>query len=185
MMSIEEEARRHTEQWLNRVVIGLNLCPFAATEVDAGRLRYRVTPCNSEAALLQALEEEIQHLRLHPEVATSLLIHPQVLQDFADYNQFLDRAEHLLERCDAIGELQIASFHPGYRFAGTGEDDPANYSNRSPYPMLHLLREEDVERAVDSHPDIDAIPGRNIARLTRLGRARLIRLLASCREERA
>lgn len=183
MTASEQAIRYHTEHWVQRVVIALNLCPFAGREVEAGRVRYRVTSSDTELLLLQALEAEIHHLQACPDVATSLLIHPQVLQDFDDYNQFLDLAEGLLDSCGAIGELQIASFHPDYRFAGTACDDAENYSNRSPYPMLHLLREADVEKAIAHHPEPDAIPGRNIAHLNRLGSAHLLRLLASCRSD--
>lgn len=181
MIVSEQTIRQHTACWVERVVIALNLCPFAGREVDAGRVRYCVTSCNTERLLLQALEAEIHHLRTCRDIATSLLIHPQVLQDFDDYNQFLDLAEGLLDSCGAIGELQIASFHPDYRFAGTAADDAENYSNRSPYPMLHLLREADVEKAIAHHPEPDAIPEHNIAHLNRLGSAHLVRLLASCR----
>ncbi|MFN2287018.1 MAG: DUF1415 domain-containing protein [Chromatocurvus sp.] len=176
----EQRVRNDTQRWLQGVVIALNLCPFAGREVSAGRVRYRVTDSDTEEGLLQVLEDEIHHLRDHSHTATTLLIHPGVLQDFDAYNQFLDLAESLLDRLGAIGELQIASFHPAYRFAGTGHQDPGNYSNRSPYPMLHLLREADVEKAIDSHPDVDAIPERNIACLERLGLQHLTRLLASC-----
>ncbi|MFN2287914.1 MAG: DUF1415 domain-containing protein [Chromatocurvus sp.] len=181
MTTSEHDIRRHTEHWVQRVVVALTLCPFAGREVDAGRVRYHVTSSDTELLLLQALEEEIGYLQAHSDTATSLLIHPQVLQDFDDYNQFLDLAEGLLHRRGAVGELQIASFHPDYRFAGTDYDDAENYSNRSPYPMLHLLREADVAAAIDHHPDPDAIPERNIAHLNRLGSQHLVRLLASCR----
>jgi len=177
----EHDIRRHTEHWVQRVVVALKLCPFAGREVDAGRVRYRVTSSDTELLLLQALEEEIGYLQANSHTATSLLIHPQVLQDFDDYNQFLNLAEGLLHTCGAVGELQIASFHPDYRFAGTDDDDAENYSNRSPYPMLHLLREADVTAAIDHHPDPDAIPERNIVHLNRLGSQHLVRLLASCR----
>lgn len=183
MIASEQAIRHHTECWVQRVVIALNLCPFAGREVDAGRVRYCVTSADSKLLLLQALEAEIHHLRSCRDIATSLLIHPQVLQDFDDYNQFLDLAEGLLDSCGAIGELQIASFHPDYRFAGTAADDAENYSNRSPYPMLHLLREADVENAIAHHPEPDAISGRNIAQLKRLGSEHLVRLLASCRTD--
>lgn len=179
----EQDIRRHTEHWVQRVVVALNLCPFASRELDAGRVRYRVTSSDTALLLLQALEEEIQCLLQSGDIATSLLIHPQVLQDFDDYNQFLDLAELLLETCGAVGELQIASFHPDYRFAGTDDDDAENYSNRSPYPMLHLLREADVETAIEQHPDPHAIPERNIAHLNRLGSRYLVRLLGDCRDD--
>lgn len=183
MTASEQDIRRHTEHWVRRVVVALNLCPFAGRELDAGRVRYRVTSSDTERLLLQALEEEIHHLQAGSNSATSLLIHPQVLQDFDDYNQFLDLAEGLLDSCGAVGELQIASFHPDYRFAGTDEGDAENCSNRSPYPMLHLLREADVEAAINHYPDPEAIPERNIAHLNRLGSQYLLRLLASCRAD--
>lgn len=182
MTPCEENIRNSTQRWLQRVVVALNLCPFARREVDAGRVRYRVTDCDTEERLLQVLEDEIQHLRDHSHIATTLLIHPRALQHFDDYNQFLDLAESLLDMLGAVGELQIASFHPEYRFAATSHHDPGNYSNRSPYPMLHLLREADVERAIENHPDVDAIPERNMACLERLGPEHLRRLLTSCHE---
>src|SRR5690606_37616422 len=121
--------------------------------------------------LLQDLEQALLELQRLPaeQRETTLLIHPRVLQDFHDYNDFLDQADALLELMDLQGELQIASFHPQYRFAGTQPDDIENYTNRSPYPMLHLLREASISRAVDSALDADAISERNIRTLQRLG----------------
>ena len=120
-----------------------------------------------------------------PEIETTLLIHPHALADFADYNDFLALADALLVQAEREGVYQVASFHPHYRFAGTGEDDAENYSNRSPYPMLHLLREASVGQAIDAHPDIDAVPSRNIARMNELGRTHMKALLAACLKEPA
>jgi hypothetical protein len=125
----------------------------------------------STAQLLRELEGELAHLReADPEVVdTTLIVHPHVLGDFADYNDFLDEADACIDRMGLRGEIQVASFHPDYRFAGEPAHDPAHCTNRSPYPMLHLLREASVERAVAAFPDPDAIVDRNIATMRRLG----------------
>jgi uncharacterized protein len=161
----------HTQQWLERAVIGLNLCPFAKAEHVHGRIRYAVTDAARNDELLIFLEQEIAYLLAQaPEkVETTLIIIPQMLADFLDYNDFLDEADAMLEHADPEAELQIASFHPRYQFAGTQEDDMENCTNRSPYPMLHLLREASVERAVENFPDAANIYERNIATLKQLG----------------
>ncbi|KPP99941.1 DUF1415 domain-containing protein [Marinobacter sp. HL-58] len=169
-----------TQQWLEEVVIGLNLCPFARKELVNNRVRFVVSPAESEEELLGDLQAEFLFLDEHPEVETTLLVHPGVLSEFDDYNEFLAAADGLLELLELDGVYQVASFHPDYRFAGTGDGDAENYTNRSPFPMLHLLREDSVARAVDSHPDPEAIPRRNIALMEELGademRQRLSRL---------
>jgi uncharacterized protein len=162
-----------TRQWLEEVVIGLNLCPFARKELVNNRVRFVVSSADSEEALLAVLQAELLHLDDHPETETTLLVHPDVLADFETYNDFLAVGDGLLELLELDGIFQIASFHPDYRFAGTGADDAENFTNRSPFPMLHLLREASVERAVESHPDPDAIPERNIALMQRLGTAKM------------
>jgi uncharacterized protein len=162
-----------TQRWLERAVIGLNLCPFAKAEHVHGRIRYRVSDANTTDALVQHLEEEITFLLAADpaKTETTLLIHPQILGDFLDYNDFLAQADAVLERADPDVQLQIASFHPDYQFAGTAPDAIDNYTNRSPYPMLHLLREDSVERAVAAFPDAAQIYERNIATLRQLGLA--------------
>ncbi|PPE73674.1 DUF1415 domain-containing protein [Solimonas fluminis] len=166
MNEIESAVR----QWLDRVVIGLNLCPFAARPVRAGQLRVFVSAATTELDLLTDLQLELARLDETPpeQLETTLVVAPQMLADFLDYNDFLDRADELLQSFEWDGTYQVASFHPQYQFAGTGPDDPENLSNRSPYPMLHLLREDSVEAAVDAHPDIDGIPEANIRRLREL-----------------
>ncbi len=162
-----------TQRWLERAVIGLNLCPFAKAEHVHGRIRYVVSDAKSDDQLLSLLEQEIAYL-ITTEPArteTTLLIHPYVLGDFLDYNDFLTQADEALERADPDAHVQIASFHPHYQFAGTARDDIDNYTNRSPYPMLHLLREDSVERAVAAFPDASQIYERNIATLRQLGLA--------------
>ena len=160
-----------TRLWLERAVIGLNLCPFAKAVVAKGQVRIVVSDATTERALLQQLGEEMALLRDTPAEAidTSLLVHPQVLRDFLDYNDFLDQADALLEAMELDGELQVASFHPDYRFADTEADDAENLTNRAPYPILHLLREDSVERAVAAYPEPDAIIERNIATMRELG----------------
>lgn len=166
--------------WLQRLVVDLNLCPFAKREWVKNRVRCVVSEAQTEDQLLAALQCELERLERDSSIETTLLIHPQVLQDFGDYNQFLDVADGLLTDRQLDGVYQIASFHPDYQFAGTVPDAAENYSNRSPYPLLHLLREDSLERAIASYPDVDGIPARNIARLNRLGTNALKALLDSC-----
>lgn len=160
-----------TRRWLETVVIGLNLCPFAAVPWRQGRIRFRVSEANSEQQLALDLAEELIALQAADpaDCETSLLIHPRVLGDFLDYNDFLDIADRLLEELELDGTLQIASFHPDYRFADSAPDDPANCTNRSPYPMLHLLREASIEAATARLPDPESIFERNIKTLQELG----------------
>ena len=169
-----DEVLSATRDWVERVVIGLDLCPFAKQPHAARQIRFVVSGATTEDALQDDLVEELRLLVASNTAAieTTLLIHPYVLQDFFAYNDFLDVAEAAVEALDLIGEIQVASFHPQYLFAELEADDPANYTNRSPYPMLHLLREASVERAVDSMPDTSEISRRNIERLRELGIAR-------------
>jgi uncharacterized protein len=164
---------KHTHQWLERAVIGLNLCPFAKAVHQKGQIRWVVSAARTRERLLRDLTHEMQHLHACDAAATdtTLLIHPHVLRPFARYNDFLDPADALLVELKLDGILQVASFHPQYRFAGLAADDMANFSNRSPYPMLHLLRESSVARAVQSVPDAARIFERNIQLLRKLGAA--------------
>jgi hypothetical protein len=160
-----------TREWLERAVIGLNLCPFAKAPHVRGQVRYVVSDATEPEALLADLLDELRRLAdAEPdEVETTLLIHPHVLGDFLDYNDFLDIADAAVSELDLDGELQVASFHPDYRFADTEPDDIANFSNRAPYPTLHLLRESSVDRAVAAFPEAERIYERNIDTLRRLG----------------
>ncbi len=169
-----------TRRWVERVVIGLNLCPFAKAVAVRGQVRYVLSGATTTDALLEDLGEALLHLRDTPAeiVDTTLLVHPGVLGDFLDYNDFLDTADALVESLALDGVLQVASFHPQYQFAGTAPGDIDNATNRSPWPTLHLLREDSVERAVAAFPDPDAIVSRNIDTLRRLGEAGLQRALA-------
>ena len=165
--AIEAGVRR----WLERAVIGLNLCPFAKAVYVKDQVRIVASDATTERALLEQLGEELALLRDTPAelIDTTLLVHPQVLGDFLDYNDFLGDADALVEAMALDGVLQVASFHPDYRFADSEADDPANLTNRAPYPILHLLREASVDRAVDAYPEPDAIIERNIATMRELG----------------
>jgi hypothetical protein len=175
-----EQAIRATRAWLERAVIGLNLCPFA--KAARPRLRYVCCPARDTATLADALRDELVLLRDTPaeQLETTLLIHPWVLGDFTDYNDFLDTAEAQLHALRLQGVLQIASFHPHYRFAGSGDDDIENATNRSPHPTLHLLREASIERAVAAFPDAASIYERNIHTLRTLGAQGWAALQAQC-----
>jgi hypothetical protein len=166
-----EQVIAATRTWIEKAVLGLALCPFAAAPYLGGRIRYCVSEHRTLNGLLENLLDELQALReADPlECETTLLIHPWVLNDFLDYNEFLGDCDDAIERFGFEGELQVASFHPAYQFAGSGADDIENYSNRSPYPMLHLLRESSVARAVASFDGIDDIGPKNIETLRRLG----------------
>jgi hypothetical protein len=158
---------------LERSVIGLNLCPFAEGVYRGGRLRIRVSESRSASGLLAELRSEMTGLhQADPlECETTLLVHPWVLADFIEYNEFLDVCEAAVIELGLEGELQIAGFHPRYQFAGTAPTDIENYTNRSPYPMLHLLREASVDRAVAAVPDTGEIYRRNIRTLREMGHA--------------
>jgi hypothetical protein len=164
-----------TRAWVERVVIGLKLCPFAPAPALKGLIRYATSEVETREALLEDLATELQHLVASPpeEVETTLLVHPQVLQDFHDFNDFLEIADEALRIWGLEGEIQIASFHPQYQFAGTDPDDIGNATNRSPYPMLHLLREQSIARAVDAFGDTRSISAANLETLEKLGPAGL------------
>jgi hypothetical protein len=168
----EKTVREDTQRWLQRAVIGLNLCPFAKSVEVNQRLRTVVSAAHTPEELLKDLARELLALnRADPEeTETTLLVHPWVLNDFLDFNDFLGAADALVEDLELDGVLQVASFHPDYQFEGTDADDVDNLSNRSPYPTLHLLREESIERAVETMPDTDAIYEANIDTLRRIGR---------------
>jgi len=164
-----------TCHWLERAVIGLNLCPFAKAVHVKQQIRYVVSDATSPEQLLAALIDELQTLAAADpqQIDTTLLIHPRALNDFLDYNDFLDVADAAVEQLGLTGQIQVASFHPDYQFAGSAPDDIENYTNRSPYPTLHLLREDSVARAVEAFPEAADIFERNILTLRALGHERL------------
>ena len=167
----KEDVIAATREWLEKEVIGLNLCPFAQAVHAAGQIRYFVSEAETTQALRADLIEELLHLKSvdAAQVDTTLLIHPGVLGDFLEFNDFLDVADDVVHQLSLGGEFQIASFHPRYQFEGTEPDDVTNRTNRSPYPTLHLLREASVERAIESYPDASEISERNIETMRRLG----------------
>ncbi len=168
-----------TRKWLEQIVIGLNLCPFAKAVYVKDQVRFVLSDATTPEALVEELAEELILLRDTPaeQIDTTLIVHPDVLTDFLEYNDFLDNADAAIEALDLQGILQVASFHPQYQFAGVAPDDVSNYTNRAPYPTLHLLREDSVERAVAAFPDPDVIVERNIDTLDKLGIEGWTRLL--------
>jgi hypothetical protein len=162
-----------TRSWVEHAVIGLNLCPFANSVFRKHQIAYRVSHAHEPESLLQDLTQAMHALMSTPAdtVDTLLLIHPWALTDFLDFNDFLGVAEALLEDSGLSGILQVASFHPQYQFAGVAADDVTNASNRSPFPVLHLLREDSLDTAIASVPDTDEIIERNLATLRRLGQS--------------
>ena len=170
-----------TTAWIENVVIGLNLCPFAKAIHVKQQLRYSVSFANNGEALLEEFKRELKKLvATRPDhIESTLLIHPNVLGDFQDYLHFLLLCDATLEELELDGIVQVASFHPNYQFAGTAPDDVTNYSNRSPFPTLHLLRESSVTRAVESLPDAAAIYESNIVTLKRIGESRMKAITAA------
>ncbi|MGF6710546.1 hypothetical protein QFZ41_001510 [Luteibacter sp. W1I16] len=166
-----DQAIEDTRRWLERAVIGLNLCPFAKAVHKKGQVRYVVSDATQPLQLHADLVRELELLRdTDPEVVdTTLLIHPHVLDDFLDYNEFLEVADETVADLDLEGDIQVASFHPAFQFEGTAPDDITNYTNRSPYPTLHLLREASIDRAVAAFPEASKIFEANMETLDRLG----------------
>jgi len=177
----------HTRAWVDRAVIGLNLCPFAKAPQVKGQVRYVMSAATDPEALLADLVSELNRLAEAPaeRLETTLLIHPHVLGDFADYNDFLEIAEGALTALDLEGVLQVASFHPHYQFAGTSPSDLENATNRSPYPTLHLIREDSIDRAVQAFPEAESIFEANIETMEQLGAAGWAALQQQCRDDAA
>src|SRR6266852_4092804 len=167
-----------TRRWISAIVIGLNLCPFARRVFDADRIRFVVSAALDEMSLLKDLTDELTALAVSTSIETTLLIHPHVLDDFFDYNDFLGVGEQRIEELGLTGVIQLASFHPRYQFADTDPDSVENYTNRSPYPMLHLLREESIDAIAHDPDELLAIPERNIETLRALGRERILQILS-------
>ena len=176
----QQQIEATVRKWVDTVVVDLNICPFARKEMVKKRVRFAVTEAATEESLLMALASELTLLNTDPAIETTLLIHPEMLQDFGDYNQFLDLAEGLLVQMELENIYQIASFHPNYQFAGTAPGDAENYTNRSPYPVLHLLREDSLDRVLSDTQDADQIPLRNIALMNAMGKDKLRALLQAC-----
>ena len=177
----DEAILAQSRRWLERAVIGLNLCPFAKAVHVKLQIRWVLSQATSAEALLEDLADELIRLNASDPAAhdTTLLIHPYVLQDFLDYNAFLDLADGLIEELALAGELQVASFHPQYQFADSAPEDVENLSNRAPFPTLHLLRESSVDLAVAAFPEAEHIYLKNIETLRALGHAGWQKLFAA------
>ena len=160
-----------TREWLEKAVIGLNLCPFAKAVHVKNQVRFVVSSAPHLDGLLEDLDRELDFLAAADpeEIDTTLLIHPTLLPDFLDFNDFLQLAEAAVDEHELDGVIQIASFHPQFQFEGTEPDDMGNYTNRAPFPILHLLREASIERAVVAFPEAEMIYERNIETLKALG----------------
>jgi hypothetical protein len=171
---------QYTQNWVREVVIGLNFCPFASKVVSQKQVRYVVEDSTYLEAALELFLLECNRLDTDEDIETTLVIYPNSFQLFDDYLHFLDLAEQLLFQQGYDGIYQVASFHPNYQFEGADETDPANFTNRSPYPMLHILREESIEEALEKYPHTDQIPERNVEFAREKGLEYMKRLRDAC-----
>ncbi|NOQ88820.1 MAG: DUF1415 family protein [Gammaproteobacteria bacterium] len=169
MSDTDQTVIQQTKNWVEEIVIGLNLCPFASQPFQNETIEYAVNTGDSIEQHLQQLADCFARLDKSADIETSLLIYPDAYQKFDDYLDLLDLANRLLEDLDYAGTYQIASFHPDYRFEGSVEDDASNFSNRSPYPTLHLIRESGLENAIANYPNVEQIPENNIKKLQVIG----------------
>jgi uncharacterized protein len=168
-----------TKEWIQQFVIGLNLCPFAKHPFNADTIRYTVFEGNDLESFLKTIMAELEFLNSTESTVceTSLLIHPEMFNDFAEYWDFQDVVDDILEETELDGVFQVATFHPDYQFEGTRKASPENYTNRSPFPMLHFLREDSVTKVVDTYPNVDDIPIRNIRIMNNLGSLKIKTML--------
>ena len=175
------EVERKTLGWVKDFVVGLNLCPFARPLLASDALRVTVCEANEDESIAEALLAEIELIQTasEAEIATTLVVFPHGLRRFDNYLAFLDRAQQLIEEMDLLGVLQLASFHPDYQFAGEPIEAASHFTNRAPFPMIHLLREEMVTQALETYPNPQQIPERNIQKLEDLGRERLQQMLTA------
>jgi uncharacterized protein len=165
------EAIQITKEWIQQFVIGLNLCPFAQHPFHADTIRYTVFEGNDLESFLKTIMAELEFLNSTASTVceTSLLIHPEMFNDFAEYWNFQEVMDDILEEAELDGVFQVATFHPDYQFEDTRKAAPENYTNRSPFPMLHFLREDSVTKAVDTYPNVEDIPIHNIRKMKHLG----------------
>jgi len=177
---MRESPIKSTMKWLEEIVIGLNLCPFAKRELDLDRIRITTTDTKSETIILDILKSELSLLKDNRNIETTLVVFSGAYSDFLEYNDFLRVADDLLDEQELIGVFQFASFHPAYQFADTRVDDVTNYTNRSPYPMIHILREESLDVAIANYGDTSQIPIRNMDLMNKLGTDHMQTLLSHC-----
>jgi len=173
MSDTEQTIIQQTKKWVEEIVIDLNLCPFAAQPFKNDTIEYVVITGDSTEQHLQQLADNLRLLDDNSSIETSLLIYPRAYQNFDDYLHWLDYANHLLDDLNYTGCYQLASFHPDYRFAGSTKNDASNFTNRSPYPMLHLIREHSLATALANYPDIEQVPKNNIKKLQEIGYAKM------------
>ncbi|UAA38439.1 DUF1415 domain-containing protein [Paraneptunicella aestuarii] len=179
-MDHRDIAIAQTQQWVSNVIVDLNLCPFAGREVLNNTIRYQAYRGMDFVSLLEALKDEFYFLDTHKETATSLIIYPEELGQFDDYLDFVDLANDVLHACGYEGVYQLATFHPEYSFEGTEANDVENYTNRAPHPMLHIIREDDLEKALAGYTNPESIPERNIKLMNKLGLTHMKQLLQQC-----
>ena len=179
-MTAVNQAVQQTRQWLQTIVVGLNLCPFAAPVLKAGGVHIAVCEAETDQAIIAAVLQQLDQLQQTDEstIATSLLVLSNGLREFSDYWSLVEVANELLQQAGLQGVIQIASFHPDYCFDGVPEDDVSHYTNRSPYPMLHFIREAQLTRALENYPQPELIPEKNIRKLQAMGKPALLKLLA-------
>jgi len=177
---MNEQIIRQTRNWIEKVVIGNNFCPFAARELVRERIRYVVCEQKTPVEYLEVLMKEFQELTENEAVETTLIIFPNDFKDFNHFWSFVEMTQQFLVDWGYEGIYQLANFHPEYIFARAAKDDPANYTNRSPYPMLHILREASVEKAIANYPDAENIPNRNITHARKEGLRRMMQALKDC-----
>ncbi len=175
-----DKIKKQTENWLCRFIIQYSICPFAKKVHEDSRIRYSVIGSQETEPCLQAVIDECLYLDTNPETETTLIIFAENFLDFDSYLDFLNLAESLMRAQDYDGIYQLASFHPDYCFDGEADDDPANYTNRSPYPMLHLIREDSVEKAINNYTQPENIPLRNIRISREMGIKKLQSILKNC-----
>ena len=182
MTVANDTVKQEVQRWLEQAVVGLGLCPFAAKPLQEKRVAIDISRASNAEDLVNDLHQALCRLEETDlnTLETSILVVPDMLQDFYDYNDFLDIADAVLQEGGWEGDIQIASFHPDYQFAGTEKSDHENFSNRAPYPIFHLLREGSLEQAIASHPDPDGIPERNITLLQGMGSEAIKALFPYC-----
>lgn len=180
MLLSDELVTTQTMKWVKDFIVGFNVCPFAKREVEKESVRVVVLRSKKIDVALEELMAEVQWLDEQAETETTLLVFPTLFNDFHRYLDFVDMAENLMFEQGCEGVYQLATFHPDYCFSGAEPDDVSNYTNRSPYPMLHLLREASVEKAIEFYGDTSDIPNENIEKMETLGRAKLDDMFATC-----
>jgi len=164
----EQKELTQTAHWIQAMVLGLNLCPFAHSVYKNDKIRYVLCESDVHLDIKQSFQEELQYLLDHPSTSTTLIVLPK-LNDFLVYLDLLEQLNHHLQKSTMDADFQVASFHPDYIFAGSTEEDPANYTNRSPYPMIHILRESELTKGIDTYPNTEEIPKNNIQLLRKMG----------------